>query len=372
MKSKFLQNLLRILITLLGAGVGVAITMGCIQLLSITQPGYGIPLGALIAGYVGMALVGAAAFLPLANRVIAWFSEASGSFERRMDELTLGQLVACTAGLICGMMIAALLTQILRFMGNSMFTTIMACILFVIFGAAGFTVGRRRSREVDTLMKRVSAPRFKSFSRKRQTKRKAVGACPKLLDTSVLIDGRILDVSKTGFIEGDLMVPEAVLTELRHIADSTDAQRRMKGRRGMDILQKLQETQTVRLLPGEDGDTAEVDVKLLRLAKKLNAAVLTGDYNLSRAAQVSGVKTLNLNELAGALRPAVLPGEELRVSVTKEGKEPGQGVAYLSDGTMVVIEGARRHLGAEITVTVTTSLQTSAGRMIFAKVKGSE
>lgn len=371
MKSKWMKNLLRLLITLLGAGVGVAVTVACLQLFEMAQLNDRIPLWVLVAGYAGMGLLGAGVFYALSNRMISDFASMGLKFERRLNEMSLGQLMSCTTGLVCGLLIAALLSQILRFMGNSMFTTIMAAIFFLIFGMMGFTIGKHRAGEVDTVVKRVTAPQLRRFVRKRKlhTEQKRAAQPAKLLDTSALIDGRILDVCKTGFIEGVLMVPEFVLTELRHVADSTDAQRRVKGRRGLEILGQLEQNAPVEIISDDFADTGEVDVKLLRLSQKRGAAVITGDYNLCRAAKAMGARALNLNELAGALRPAVLPGEEMCVTVAREGKEPGQGVAYLEDGTMMVIEGGKKKLGEEIIAVVTTALQTSAGRMIFAKIK---
>ena len=199
-------------------------------------------------------------------------------------------------------------------------------------------------------------------------------ASPKILDTSVIIDGRIFDICKAGFVEGELVIPSFVLGELRHIADSADALRRARGRRGLDMLQKLQNELDcpVRVVERENEDGAEVDVRLLRLAREMGGAVMTNDYNLNKVASVTGVQVLNINELAGALRPVALPGEEMTVHLVREGKEPGQGVAYLDDGTMVVVENGGWRLGETLDAEVTTVLQTSAGRMIFARVKERE
>ena len=190
----------------------------------------------------------------------------------------------------------------------------------------------------------------------------------------MLIDGRIYDICKAGFLEGPLVAPAFVLDELRHIADSADSLRRNRGRRGLDVLARLQEEaeSRVRIVEKDYPDAEEVDVKLLRLARDLGGAVLTNDYNLNKVAGVTGVRVLNINELAGALRPAVLPGEEMTVQVIREGKEPGQGVAYLEDGTMVVVENGRRRMGEKLEIEVTTVLQTSAGRMIFGRAKEKE
>ena len=194
----------------------------------------------------------------------------------------------------------------------------------------------------------------------------------KLLDTSVIIDGRILDIVKTGFLEGEIIVAQFVLAELRHIADSGDSMRRARGRRGLDVLGKLQKEAHITIVDNDYPDLAEVDVKLLRLCRDLDGTVVTNDYNLNKVAGVTGLRVLNINDLSNAVKPMLMAGEELSVQVVREGKEPGQGVAYLDDGTMIVIENGRRHVGETISVTVTTVLQTSAGRMIFAKLKTAE
>jgi uncharacterized protein YacL len=189
-----------------------------------------------------------------------------------------------------------------------------------------------------------------------------------LLDTSVIIDGRIADVSRTGFLDGTLTIPRFVLNELQHIADSSDALRRNRGRRGLDMLNKLQKDSVVpiRITDMDVEDVREVDDKLVRLAKSLKAPVLTNDFNLNKVAEIQGVRVLNINELANALRAIVLPGENMHVKLVQEGKELGQGVAYLDDGTMVVVENGKKYIGNSIDVTVTRMLQTNQGRMIFA------
>jgi uncharacterized protein YacL len=191
----------------------------------------------------------------------------------------------------------------------------------------------------------------------------------KLLDTNVIIDGRIADICKTGFLEGTLLIPVFVLEELQHIADSADALRRVRGRRGLDILQRIREDSSldVEVMNVDFDDVQEVDSKLVRLAQKLGGKIITNDFNLNKVAQLRGVEVLNINELSNAVKPLVIPGETMRVQVVKDGKEPGQGVAYLDDGTMIVIENGHRYLSRTISVEVTSALQTSAGRMIFAK-----
>lgn len=193
----------------------------------------------------------------------------------------------------------------------------------------------------------------------------------KILDTSVIIDGRIADICKTGFIEGTLVIPEFVLEELQHIADSSDLLKRNRGRRGLDILNKIQKELDVRVLIYEDAseEPGEVDSKLVKLAKAMKGKVVTNDFNLNKVCELQGVSVLNINDLANAVKPVVLPGEEIVVQVIKDGKEHGQGVAYLDDGTMIVVEGGRDFIGTTMEVLVTSVLQTSAGRMIFAKPK---
>lgn len=192
----------------------------------------------------------------------------------------------------------------------------------------------------------------------------------KLLDTNVIIDGRIADICKTGFLEGTLLIPVFVLEELQYIADSSDTLRRVRGRRGLDVLQKIREDESnmeVEIMNVDFDDIQGVDSKLVRLAQKVGGKIITNDFNLNKVAQLRGVEVLNINELSNAVKPVVIPGETMKVQVVKDGKEPGQGVAYLDDGTMIVIENGHRYLSRTISVEVTSALQTSAGRMIFAK-----
>ena len=257
-------------------------------------------------------------------------------------------------GLFSGAALAALLIQPMRLLPGSSAACALAAGVYAALMLAGFRIGKKLW---------TGAP---------AAPKETADACPKILDTSVIIDGRVLEISRTGFLEGDLIVPSFVLDELRHIADSADDLRRARGRRGLDMLRKMQEELGGALRVedvGQDAADAEVDVRLLRLAMDLGGAVMTNDYNLNKVAGVAGVPVLNVNDLAGALRPAVLPGEEMTVRIVREGTEPGQGVAYLDDGTMVVVENGRRHVGETLDAEVTTVLQTSAGRMIFGKVK---
>lgn len=269
------------------------------------------------------------------------------SFSRRFSAL---------CGLFAGALLAALLMQPLRLLPGGWYAWVIAMALYGGLMAVGWRLGSARGEGLAPAGEEKALPGEGSA---------------KILDTSVIIDGRIFDICKAGFLEGELVIPTFVLGELRHIADSADPLRRTRGRRGLDVLAKMQEELkcAVRIEERDYEDADEVDVKLLRLARELDGAVLTNDYNLNKVAGVTGVRVLNINELAGALRPVVLPGEEMTVHIVREGKEPGQGVAYLEDGTMVVVENGRRRVGETLEVVVTTVLQTSAGRMIFGRVK---
>lgn len=203
------------------------------------------------------------------------------------------------------------------------------------------------------------------------TKKGSTGENTKILDTSVIIDGRIADICETGFIEGIVVIPQFVLHELQKIADSADSLKRTKGRRGLDILNKMrkQVDLNVRIIDQDFPKLRDVDSKLIALAKKMNGKILTNDFNLNKVAELHGVTVLNINQLANALKPVVLPGEVMKVQIIKEGKEQGQGIGYLDDGTMVVVESARKYLGKNVDVAVTSVLQTTAGRMIFTVLK---
>jgi len=233
--------------------------------------------------------------------------------------------------------------------------------LVLLFGYMGIYLGLTRASNWESLMRAVHKRQFQS------------GGNPKIVDTSVIIDGRIADICDTGFIDGTLIIPRFVLGELQNIADSPDVLRRAKGRRGLDILKSMQEkVDRVHVSVVEDDfpNIREVDAKLLKLAAQCNAKIITNDYNLNKVAQIEGVSVLNINDLANALKPAVLPDEHMEVRIIKEGKEAFQGVGYLDDGTMVVVDGGKDHVGKSVSVVVTSVLQTAAGRMIFGKLSG--
>ena len=236
----------------------------------------------------------------------------------------------------------------------------------LVFGYAGMSIAVRKKTEISALL---SSFRFGKQS-KDKTVKKDVGPVGKLLDTSSIIDGRIAELCATGFLEGPLLVPVFVLEELQLIADSSDLLKRTKGRRGLDILKQMQEDRHVQvdIISDDFEDAQGVDSKLIRLGRQLGAKVITNDYNLNKVAELQGVIVLNINDLANAMKPARVPGEEMNVLIVKAGKEENQGIAYLDDGTMIVVENGEKYIGMNIPVTVTSVLQTSAGRMIFVKV----
>ena len=276
--------------------------------------------------------------------------------EEKLSKMKLKDLIVSVIGGVLGLIIANLIGLALNSYG--LIGTSIVLVLNVIFVYLGFSVAQNKKDEV-TLELFKKGEVVRSYGK------------PKILDTSVIIDGRILDILRTGFIEGKIIIPNFILEELRHIADSSDSLKRNRGRRGLDILNEIQKQSivSVEIMDFNVKDFLEVDSKLLKMAQKIDGFIVTNDYNLNKVAEFQGVNVLNINELSNAIKPVVLPGEEMSLIVVKEGKEPGQGVGYLNDGTMIIVEGGAKYIGEEIGVVVTSALQTSAGRMIFAKVK---
>ncbi len=274
-------------------------------------------------------------------------------------KIELGVLIGGLIGISFGLLFAYLLTLPLKLILRED-AGMLSFGLMAVFGYGGFLLGLSRGK---TLSMSQILRIFKEKSIMHENL--------KVLDTSVIIDGRISDVCEAGFLEGGFIIPQFILQELQHIADSTEPIKRARGRRGLDILHKMQKMShiTVKIVDEDFPNIKEVDAKLVALAKMLNAKVVTNDFNLNKVAELQGVSVLNINELANSLKPVVLPGETMRIFVLKEGKEYNQGVAYLDDGTMVVIENGRRLIGKNADVTVTSVLQTTAGRMIFSKLK---
>jgi len=275
-------------------------------------------------------------------------------------------LLAGLLGLIVGLLIAALLAFPLSLL-PSPFGRIFPFLAAVLFGYLGVILFVMRQGDILSLLSAMSGRESEAgVSSSWNNLNRTI-----LVDTSTIIDGRIADIVRTGFLPGTLLIPRFVLNELQYIADSPDILRRQRGRRGMEVLAELQKMPNVlvRISDMDVEGAREVDSKLVILARQLKAPILTNDYNLNRIAELQGVTVLNINELANAVRAVVLPGETLTVNIIQEGKEPGQGVGYMDDGTMIVVENGRDYIGEYVQVTVTKVLQTAAGRMIFARVE---
>lgn len=280
--------------------------------------------------------------------------------EITMKRFSVRNLSAAVFGLIFGFFMAWILTSVMRLipMSIQMFASLQI-ILILIFCYLGMVIAMRGKDEFNLIIPYVKFVR--------QDKKDDIV----ILDTSVIIDGRIADIFRTHFIEGRIVIPRFVLKELQQIADSQDSLKRNRGRRGLDVLNKIQKSTDldVRIQEEDFPEVKEVDAKLVKLAKLLGGKIFTNDFNLNKVAELQGITVLNVNELAGALRPVVLPGEPMEVLISKEGKEYNQGIAYLDDGTMIVIDSSKHLIGQKVKVIVTSVLQTSAGRMIFAKLE---
>jgi len=300
---------------------------------------------------------GAVAGGVLGFAIAPWLTLRPSAWARRViRQLSAAQLVAGTIGLVVGLIIAALLAWPLGLLPEP-FNRILPFIGAIVFGYLGIMITVMRQQDLRALFGG------------RRTQAKAEDETPVLLDTSVIIDGRIADVAASGFIRGPMIVPHFVLSELQYIADSPDTLRRNRGRRGLEILEQLRRDtpDKIRFSDMDVPEVRQVDDKLVQLAQRLKCPIVTNDYNLNRVAVLQGVDVLNVNELANAVKTVVLPGETISVDVIQEGREMGQGVGYLDDGTMIVVEQGRLFLGQEIQVVVTKVLQTDKGRMLFAQ-----
>ncbi|WP_240377850.1 PIN/TRAM domain-containing protein [Bacillus piscicola] len=318
--------------------------------------------------YIG-ALIGAV----LLYLVTFWLADYIVNVMKVLEEMIVKapvtDVISGTIGLVIGLVVAFLIGIPLNSVSFPVISSVVPIFVTFFLGYFGFQVGFKKRDELMSLF-----PAGRSSAKKKDENESTQAVTEqkiKILDTSVIIDGRIADICQTGFLEGTIVIPEFVLEELQHIADSSDVLKRNRGRRGLDILNKIQKELpvAVEIYEGDFEDIHEVDSKLVKLAKIRGGIVVTNDFNLNKVCDLQGVEVLNINDLANAVKPVVLPGEEMNVQVIKDGKEQNQGVAYLDDGTMIVVEGGRSHIGKTIEVVVTSVLQTSAGRMIFAKPK---
>ncbi len=355
-------KILRAVGTLLGMVLGLYIFIALLPILSMFID---IPAGSYFTpvaiGYyaIGLLLFGLIFYL-ITPLVISLFNRLVSWADSKLKTVPTQDIALVSLTLIITLLIGLLLSYpIYRVPVVGVFVAPVIT-LFLVFIGVKFVLNRK---EDFTFLSSLFNRNIRSGGRENEVF--------KILDTSAIIDGRIVDICKTGFLEGVIVVAGFVLEELRHIADSPDLLKRNRGRRGLDVLNKIQKEMDipVQIYEGDFEDIAEVDSKLVKLAKKINGKIITNDFNLNKVCELQGIAVLNINELANAVKPVVLPGEEMIAQIIKDGKEAGQGIAYLDDGTMIVVEGGRRYIGETIEVLVTSVLQTAAGRMIFAKPK---
>ncbi|MBO4562987.1 MAG: TRAM domain-containing protein [Clostridia bacterium] len=360
------KNMLRSLITVLGMFLGFGLVWAIYKNqdeLGLTAFFTGSPSWLRTLLYAVSALLFGVIFFFLSPGIINRIVKLTKRVESKTSEMSMQQIFVGVIGLLLGLLIAALLSLLIQKIPFAAVRLILNVIVFAVLAYLGWKIPTSRSKEIN----------LPNWFRRNDNSQPAetLNAKPKLLDTSAIIDGRFFDVYKTGIIEGKIIVPQFVLDELRHIADSADPLKRARGRRGLDAINALQEERpdSVEVSSADYPDLSEVDTKLLRLTVDQNGVVVTNDYNLGKVAAVQSVPVFNINDLANALRINVVAGELIDVTVVKEGKEHGQGVAYFDDGTMIVIDGAAKLVGETVTASVTSVLQTSAGRMVFAKLE---
>ena len=364
-----LSKIIRTLISFLGVLLGITSYLSLEKY--FPQVSFGIDNVFLVGIVVGL-VVGILFYL-ISPWIFSKVREFVKILDKEISKYPQTDILLGVIGLIVGLVIAYLLVGGLlgSISGMPLIKMILSIIIYIFMGYIGVKI-TLKSR--DDLFNINKLSRLTTALNKEKSSKKGVlenKIPPKVLDTSVIIDGRIADICKTGFIEGKLVIPRFVLNELQHIADSSDDLKRVRGRRGLDILNSIQKEMDmeVEISDVDFEDIPEVDSKLLKLAETINGKVVTNDFNLNKVAQFQGVEVLNINELANAVKPVAIPGEHMLAQVVKEGKEQNQGIAYLDDGTMIVVDGGRKYIGETITVLVTSVLQTPAGRMIFGKPK---
>lgn len=357
-----IKRIIQLLFLSVGGMLGILFIPELLQVLNMQDiPFINTPYTLAVLG----AIIFFVATFWLVDYVVNWIKV----LEETVIKAPVADVLFGSLGLIFGLIVAFLIVIPLKDIQYQVFQTIIPIFLTLFLGYLGFQIGFKKKDELISLF---SVPNL--MSKKKGAADEEVDTEDKklkILDTSVIIDGRIADICQTGFLEGTIVIPQFVLEELQHIADSSDVLKRNRGRRGLDILNRIQKELAinVEIYEGDFEEIQEVDSKLVKLAKLTSGVVVTNDFNLNKVCELQKVHVLNINDLANAVKPVVLPGEEMNVQVIKDGKEHNQGIAYLDDGTMIVVEDGRNYIGKHIEVLVTSVLQTSAGRMIFAKPK---
>ncbi|MGN1382076.1 MAG: PIN/TRAM domain-containing protein [Eubacterium sp.] len=375
-----IRKFMRAVFAFVGAGLGYGITR-LIQDAIRTFGGshYLLSSGKLTAIAISVAIILGFIFFMIAPAVGRKGLRLSKNIGDDLQGVSSSTIISGTIGLIAALVIAFFLSQLFSFVLNRYVHALIVVVIYGVFCYLGIVVGTTKGTEIVSNMhaarKQTEAAIAGSASRGWGSRKKNSTAMPKILDTSVIIDGRIADIMGTGFLEGTIVIPEFVLIELRHIADSADSLKRARGRHGLDVLNEIQTKYGVEIYNTEKDkaltEIPEVDVKLLKLAQMMNGAVVTNDYNLNKVAGINKIKVLNINELANTLKPVVLPGEEMTLKIVKHGKDPSQGIGYLNDGTMIVVEDGVSMIGKTANIRVTSVLQTSAGKMIFGRLNKS-
>ncbi|HCF71467.1 MAG TPA: twitching motility protein PilT [Syntrophomonas sp.] len=306
---------------------------------------------------VGLGLMVFLMFYAVVAQVFKLLKRGANAFNQHLEETSIEKLIGGFGGLMAGALLGLVSCYPLSMLRG--FGSYLTIAVFIMSGIIGWKIGRRTTDMAGPL----------PITRAKNTDSLVAASGYKVVDTSAIIDGRIYDVCLSHFLEGSLIVPTFVIEELQHIADSSDNIRRNKGRRGLELLSKMQKHPAIKIdiIEGNELDDKEVDTKLIRLCKQINASIITNDYNLNKVAELQGITVLNINELTNAVKVIVYPGETMHITIIKEGKEPGQGIGYLEDGTMVVVEDASSEINNDIEVTVTSVFQTAAGRMIFTR-----
>ncbi len=368
------RKLLRICLTIAGASIGYGFCMILRHLFRF----YNVPVEETIGTTqfmvisIFVAIIIGIIFFRISPAIGRGGKKVASEIERDLRDVAAKDLVLGSIGLILGLIIAFFITQIYsEVIKNTYIFAGAALLTYLFMGYLGVILATSKGKDIFATI--MSVTKGRAGEQSHFGKRKKLDIVPKILDTSVIIDGRILDIMRSGFIEGRIVIPEFVLVELRHIADSSDSLKRVRGRRGLDILKSIQEEFGIDIYNTNNEKAIEiipeVDVKLIKLAQIMKGKVVTNDFNLNKVATINDVEVLNINALANAVKAIVIPGDEMVINLVKEGKDDAQAVGYLDDGTMIVVEDGRPYIGETKEILVTSMIQTAAGRMIFGRVK---